>query len=235
MAVAVAACLVSSACGNGSKSDIPASATTAPPTTSTIVEVPTLSASVLQLTDLPTGWSARPHTGGDTTNVCYGDVPKPITKAYSDDFSRGDFAASSSAALFADEAQARVVIARPRAPEVADCLRQQVQSAIAPQATGEVVDVTLVGIPTVSYGDDSFALRGTITVTPRTGVKSMYYIDTLFVRIGRAGAVFQLSGTAPALDTSTPNPLIALVLARLRSVLAASVTTPTTTAGSPGR
>ena len=136
-------------------------ATTSSATTTTSAVAPTLQDSLLQQRDLPAGWVATPHSGDDTRNACYADLPQPTSKVSSDDFSRGDFTASSSSAVFADEAQARTFVERAQDASVLTCLRADLQRTMTAVAAGAAVTTTLVALPTVAYGDASTAMRAT--------------------------------------------------------------------------
>lgn len=234
---AIACSFALTGCGGdgGDTTATTTSTTVASTTTTTDPTGPlTLPQSVLQRSDLPAGWTGEPHQGADFVNPCYGDVPSPAEKAYSDDFSHGDFAASSTSAVFAEVAAAHAFFVRVQDPAVLSCLQTTLQRGLAGAApAGVTVAVALVPFATVAYGDESFALRATVTLTEHA-VATPLYIDVLFVRLGRAGFTMQFTAPVAALEASAPNPMALLLLARLhrvpQPVLTPSTTTTTTTA-----
>lgn len=192
----------------------------------------TLQQSVLQRSDLPSSWAAEPHQGADFVNPCYGDVPSPMEKAYSDDFSHGDFAASSTSAVFAEAAAAHEFFVRVQDPAVLTCLQTTLQRGLAESAPAGVTVAVAVGpLVTVAYGDESSALRATVTITEHA-VTTPRYIDILFVRLGRAGFSMQFTAPVAALEASAPNPIALGLLARLRRV-PQTVITPSTITSAP--
>lgn len=245
LAVTVAVTLGAAACGDdgastpattagagatvattGPATTVPAASTTGPATTA--ASAPSgLAAAVVLAGDLPSGWKAEAPSSIDLQSLCYGDAPLPLATANSDQYSQGGRSISSNAALFANDADASRVLARAKDPAVLECLRGKLEGVVNPGGTGPLA-VTAETTPIPRYGDESVALRLTVAAKSAAGTTPLTRLDALLVRVGRTGAVFQFNGAAPALDPTTPDPVVQAVLARLRTIDLSRV--PTTTA-----
>jgi hypothetical protein len=215
------------ACGGSGSSSSNSSSSSATPSVSptTVAPSPALRASVLQLTDFPDGWRADPPTNDDQTeNSCYGDVVKPISKATSDDYSKDQSTASSTAVIFADEAQVKSLLTKVQDRSVLSCLHDAMEQLMKDnlKTSGEAdsikaMDVALGPVSAKRYGDESVALQAKVSVTLTTGFEFAEYLDIYFVRVGRLGASFQFTNTFTAFDSTLRDQLINGSVTRLRS------------------
>jgi hypothetical protein len=191
-------------------------------------------ASVLQLSDFPTGWRAsaaeRDEEGAEKLRECVGVDYSDLTRtgeAESQDFAKGESEVSSNVAVFADEGQASVWMEEytrgMSSSEVEDCFQEAVQDSFEEDRQSGIelgdVEVGQLSFTPPANVDEASAWQIVVPVEITSGagegLTPNAYIEFFVLRQGDTAGVVQTADVLTEFDPALRDQLLAAVASRM--------------------
>jgi hypothetical protein len=175
---------------------------------------------VLEQSDFPSGWTAKPHqTSPDDAATkkrffeCVGaSDPKPseTADAHSADFTHGQVDQASSEAFFLrTEAEAANSLAALQTGKTVDCIKTLIQEAAQKQLSAgtSANDVSAAQLKFPPLKDGTAAVRVSLTVETG-GVNVPVYADVIYFKSGRAVVSLSTVNGGSPMDTKLEESLV---------------------------
>jgi hypothetical protein len=225
------------ACGDDDRAtDTVAPSSTAPAAGSASdADQPAAEASLLRLSDFPSGWTAQPAESRtdaqDEANrklaSCAGVSGTSMIDfggalARSDDFASGSQTdqVNSVVAVAASADDARKRIADLGAPAVATCMHDVYEAALEDALSSEDVtvgDLTVARLNVAPAGDEDIAFRITVPVEQNGAAAGTVFVDLVAVRVGRGVSGLMAQAQDSPMTSDDTDRLVGITADRMKA------------------
>jgi len=201
-------------------------------------------AAVLTLPDFPSGWTAKPQSGGDSNGGVEAKLVSSIPKCRpfvpllanaktgvravtTSDFTDGVTTVNNDVRVYPTVPNALKAFAALQSPALTGCFQRLLQAALKAQlvSQGQAKNVRIAGVsvepanPNLNAGGDGQGgFAATITVAA-SGQQENLYVESLTVRVGRALDTFSYQNVTGPVSDLAPGAAAASV-SRLQAALA---------------
>lgn len=210
------------ACGDQGSSTATTSGRDTVTTTASDPDEATARAALVQLSDLPAGWTARPDPANDFRCPATAAVEAhPYAKSDRFEPASGSAAVQHEMSVLASEDAADAALDALASPQTLTCFARQGEQSVRRQASAgtEVGHVTALRLTNVApTGDRTAGARLTYPVSAN-GTTTTVYEDFSFTRVGRGLSLFAFATQGAPLNATLTTDLARRGAQRLRTAL----------------